>query len=530
MRRLVTVKAIDLITDSSDQPTPVDPKRTPSWSALSILTGEHELPQLDVRSKHSTLLAYLLKGSVIRQYLRMIALILIDAASVFAAIFATLWLKEALLAGNTEVAGSFENARRMAPFAILLTLGNASRLHLYGRRAERPGVGKIGVSLFQTMLLCMIFALIQGGREEYSSFSIFYGSFILGWIFTAILRQAYEWLSARVLRSTGNESRAILIGPAKQTDAVYAALKAQTDSPIAVVGALTILPEDQKAKSPKPLGSILELEQLLDQNALDELIIADSNFPQDLALEIVDLAHARGKQVRVAPTTMEILIQRADLVPGESMPLFELRPPVREGISFVAKRLFDIVVSIVLVLLLGPLLAVIAVAIKLTSKGPVLYPSVRPGVGGNPFACLKFRTMYEGADEIQHELEQHNEADGAIFKMKDDPRITPIGRLLRRISLDELPQLWNVLRGEMSLVGPRPLPQRDFDRLETWHKKRYHVLPGMTGLWQVSGRSELGFDDMVRLDFMYVERWSIGLDMAILLKTIPAVFSRHGAY
>ena len=181
-------------------------------------------------------------------------------------------------------------------------------------------------------------------------------------------------------------------------------------------------------------------------------------------------------------------------------------------------------------MLLSPVLALIAIAVKLTSRGPVLYHSMRPGIGGQPFACLKFRTMYEDADAVQHELEQHNEADGALFKMRKDPRVTTIGRVLRRFSLDELPQLWNVARGEMSLVGPRPLPQRDYDQLEDWHRKRYLVLPGITGLWQVSGRSELDFDDLVRLDFLYLEHWSVSLDLSILVKTIPAVLLRRGAF
>jgi lipopolysaccharide/colanic/teichoic acid biosynthesis glycosyltransferase len=138
--------------------------------------------------------------------------------------------------------------------------------------------------------------------------------------------------------------------------------------------------------------------------------------------------------------------------------------------------------------------------------------------------------MRSGADQEQLELEELNEASGALFKIRDDPRLTAVGRLLRRYSLDELPQLINVLRGEMSLVGPRPLPLRDFEKLEDWHKKRYLVLPGITGLWQVSGRAELDFDDLVRLDFLYLERWSVSLDLTILLKTVPAVLTRRGAF
>jgi exopolysaccharide biosynthesis polyprenyl glycosylphosphotransferase len=227
---------------------------------------------------------------------------------------------------------------------------------------------------------------------------------------------------------------------------------------------------------------------------------------------------------------MEILTHRAELVPGQSMPLFELTPPVFEGFDYVLKRSFDVVVSLLLVVVLSPLLLAIALAVRLSSRGPILYQSRRPGLGGAPFSCFKFRTMSTGAEEMQADLEAVNEASGALFKIRRDPRLTTVGRVLRRFSLDELPQLLNVLRGQMSLVGPRPLPMRDYNRLADWHKKRYLVLPGITGLWQVSGRSNLDFDDLVRLDFLYLERWSVFLDLTILLKTVPAVLTRKGAF
>jgi lipopolysaccharide/colanic/teichoic acid biosynthesis glycosyltransferase len=227
---------------------------------------------------------------------------------------------------------------------------------------------------------------------------------------------------------------------------------------------------------------------------------------------------------------MEILIDRAEFVPGQTVPLFMLRPPVFEGIDYALKRTFDLVLSTVGLIVLSPVLLVIAVAVKLSSPGPAIYRSMRPGMAGMPFYCFKFRTMADQADQIQDDLEPLNESSGALFKIRHDPRLTGVGRLLRRFSLDELPQLVNVVRGEMSLVGPRPLPMRDFDRLEEWHKKRYLVLPGITGLWQVSGRAELDFDDLVRLDFLYLERWSMLLDLTILLRTIPAVLSRRGAF
>jgi lipopolysaccharide/colanic/teichoic acid biosynthesis glycosyltransferase len=212
------------------------------------------------------------------------------------------------------------------------------------------------------------------------------------------------------------------------------------------------------------------------------------------------------------------------------VPLFELRPPIFAGTDWATKRAFDIVVGALIAVVGLPLWLLIAAAIKLSSRGPVFFSDTRVGLGEQPFRMLKFRTMVLGADRKQAELEPSNEAGAVLFKIRDDPRVTTVGRLLRRLSLDEVPNVLNVLRGEMSLVGPRPLPLRDFDRLEPWHRKRYNVLPGMTGLWQVAGRSDLSFDDLVRLDFYYLENWSIWLDVTILFKTPAAVFSQRGAY
>jgi lipopolysaccharide/colanic/teichoic acid biosynthesis glycosyltransferase len=235
-------------------------------------------------------------------------------------------------------------------------------------------------------------------------------------------------------------------------------------------------------------------------------------------------------KVRIAPKTTELLVDRGEYVPGQGVPLFELRAPVFAGTDWAVKRAFDLLVGSLIAVGGLPLWLLIAAAIRLTSRGPVFYGDRRVGLGEREFRMLKFRTMVQGADALQIGLEHANEASGALFKIRDDPRATAVGRLLRRFSIDEVPNVLNVLRGEMSLVGPRPLPLRDFERLEPWHRKRYLVLPGMTGLWQISGRSELTFDDLVRLDFYYLDNWSIWLDVAILLKTPFAVFSRRGAY
>ena len=257
----------------------------------------------------------------------------------------------------------------------------------------------------------------------------------------------------------------------------------------------------------------------------DEIVVSEGGVDEETVLDLVETAHRTGVRVRIAPKTSELLIQRGEYVPGQGVPLFELQPPVLAGADWALKKAFDLGVSFLVVVVGLPFWLLIALAIKLDSRGPVLYRDRRVGVGEQEFGMLKFRTMVQGAAQQQVLLEEQNEAGGALFKIRDDPRVTRVGRVLRRLSLDELPQLLNVLRGEMSLVGPRPLPLRDYQQLDAWHRKRYHVLPGITGLWQISGRSNLTFDDLVRLDFYYIENWSIWLDISILVKTLPAVLA-----
>ena len=194
------------------------------------------------------------------------------------------------------------------------------------------------------------------------------------------------------------------------------------------------------------------------------------------------------------------------------------------------KRLLDIVVCMAGLTLLAPLLAATALAIKLTSTGPVFFSQIRLGLNKKTFRMFKFRTMVSNAAELQTELEHLNETDGPAFKISEDPRITRVGRWLRRTSIDELPQLFNVLIGDMSLVGPRPLPVRDYEGFSVdWHRRRFSVRPGISGLWQVAGRSNLPFDEWMALDLKYISEWSLALDLKVLLKTVPAVLRGTGA-
>ena len=215
---------------------------------------------------------------------------------------------------------------------------------------------------------------------------------------------------------------------------------------------------------------------------------------------------------------------------GPDRVAYAVHPTAVHPRQYRAKRIFDFAASAGLLAVLSPFFAAVAALSKASSPGPVFYVSWRVGVGEEPFPCYKFRTMCVGADVLQEELESRNEADGCLFKIRDDPRVTRIGRFLRRTSLDELPQLVNVLRGEMSLVGPRPLPLRDVALMDRRYRPRHAVLPGITGLWQVHGRSSLTAEHMMRLDLQYIRTWSLGLDLHVLLRTASVVVRGKGAY
>jgi exopolysaccharide biosynthesis polyprenyl glycosylphosphotransferase len=488
-----------------------------------VSTTLHEV-EYDVRRKRPPLLSFLLRWETLRRGGRVLSLMALDLAAVALALFTALALR-ALWRDNWDVDRVLDTTKHNVSFAFLLTALLFARSGLYANRAERPGLSRIVSSLTAVAVVSLLYAVVNGQR--FSSYYLFYGALFFAVVYVGSFRYAYELATGAILRAAGYRRRAVIVGTGAQIEDVGHALQ-DGPSEINVVG--YVAPATPAVDGLRSLGRLEDIGDIVREHRVDEVIIADPAFPQQSAVELVDVCHQRGVRVRVAPSTMEILIHRAEFVPGHSVPLFELKPPVFEGFDFFLKRLFDLAGSGFLIILMSPVLLACAAAVKLSSRGPLIYRSMRPGIGGMPFACLKFRTMYRDADQRQADLEAHNEASGALFKIRDDPRLTPVGRLLRRFSLDELPQLFNVLRGDMSLVGPRPLPNRDYERLEDWHKKRYLVLPGITGLWQVSGRADLDFDDLVRLDFLYLERWSVFLDLSIMLKTIPAVVARRGAF
>jgi exopolysaccharide biosynthesis polyprenyl glycosylphosphotransferase len=245
---------------------------------------------------------------------------------------------------------------------------------------------------------------------------------------------------------------------------------------------------------------------------------------------IISLCEEQGITVRVVAHLAVLDLARASLDTLGGQPVITISSGPPDSLRMVVKRLIDLVGSAVGLVLFAPIAVAIAVAIKLDSKGPIFYAQERVGLNRRRFPAYKFRTMVVGADRLQADLEHLNEAEGPVFKIQNDPRVTRIGYWLRRLSLDELPQLVNVLLGDMSLVGPRPLPVRDVNRIDVrWHKRRFSVKPGITCLWQINSR-EPKFDEWIRSDMEYIDNWSLALDLKILAKTIPAVISGQGAH
>jgi exopolysaccharide biosynthesis polyprenyl glycosylphosphotransferase len=488
-----------------------------------------EVSPRDIRSRRPHLARLLARRDSYRRMARIAVLLTIDAVGVWAALASAVAVQD-VAQGEFTIAAASSGATDYFPFAFLVTALLFARAGLYGSREARPGLARVIATLFQVAVIALVFALVTGSR--FSTYWLFYGGLLFACIYLGGLRHAFDAMTGSLLNALGYRRRTALIGSPERAAAVAQALGDRAGQRYEPVGYFSTNGHSANGNGTglPELGDLADLPVRISAEAIDEVVIADPDFPQDEAVELISDCHSKGIRVRVAATTIEILTQRAELVPGEGLPLLEVKPPVFDGFEFALKRSFDFIGAALLLLFSFPLLAVVAVLVKITSPGPILHRSLRPGIGGLPFRCLKFRTMYEDAEDRQHELEHLNEKSGALFKVRDDPRVTPIGRFLRRNSIDELPQLFNVLRGEMSLIGPRPLPLRDHSRLEPWHRRRYLVLPGITGLWQVSGRSDLDFDDMVRLDFLYLERWSILLDLVILVKTVPAVLRKRGAY
>jgi len=321
------------------------------------------------------------------------------------------------------------------------------------------------------------------------------------------------------------ESRNVLIvgaGPAACD--IARGLREDNVHPSTVVGFL----DDHVALSSQVLGRIEDLDWLARAQFIDEVILAVPYEPA-VVRKSAQVAFRNHLDIRAVPDLPPGPWPDANIERIGGIPVIALHCESLPSATLLLKRLFDVVGALTGLVLISPLMAAIALLVRLDSSGPIFYSAERTGAKGRPFRCFKFRSMSTGADQLKETLRDRNQRDGPIFKLADDPRITRVGRFLRRYSLDELPQLWNVLRGEMSLVGPRPHPVDEVNRYELHHYRRLDMKPGITGLWQVTARSSPSFDLNMHLDLTYIENWNLALDVRILISTIRVVFASEGA-
>jgi exopolysaccharide biosynthesis polyprenyl glycosylphosphotransferase len=326
----------------------------------------------------------------------------------------------------------------------------------------------------------------------------------------------------------------LVVGSNAEADDLVRVLSADRSTGIRPVGCLASSRAERLAlnfcASVPCLGAARDIVPIVREFEIDTVVIASSAFDHDVLARIVAELRGVDVDVQISSGLFEVLTNRMLVREISGVPLITVKGVSLSKANLRTKRAFDLVVATAIVLAGTPIWVLLATLIKVTSSGSVLYGQERIGKDGVPFGMLKFRSMVEDADVRLVELSDGNDADGPLFKMKDDPRVTSVGRWMRKFSVDEFPQLINVLRGEMSLVGPRPPLSHEVGRYTEQAWRRLDVLPGMTGLWQVSGRSNLTFDEMVRLDLFYIENWSVSLDLALMIRTIPAVLAARGAY
>ena len=341
----------------------------------------------------------------------------------------------------------------------------------------------------------------------------------------------------RYLKSTGRvKKHIIIVGAGERGRKLAKTINEREDSYFRVIGFV-----DDKSQfhvrsfhGIPVLGPISSIQALAQNHHPDALLVAINSVSHNRLLEIIDHCKQADCPVHVVSDLYQVIPNRLQVEQFDGIPTFQLKLPRSYLLYNLLKRTFDVVGSFVLLVALLPLFAILAVVIKLTSRGPVFYKTTVIGRDGKPFVWYKFRSMYVNTDDRHHRRFVRDLITGrrkeGNNKITRDPRVTPVGRIIRRFSIDELPQLFNVLKGDMSLIGPRPCLPFEYELMKEWHRRRFQITPGMTGLWQVCGRSEVAYDDMVVMDLYYIENRSFWLDFEILLKTVPVVLTGRGGY
>ena len=485
------------------------------------------------------------------------ALVAADAGLACACFLAAFWAREGEHVFTR--AGSWEWSEEFAPYAAVLLFVVPVRLlanayyDLYRLRGEFSYV-EDGLRVFKATavasLLIVAAAFLYRGGTEFRAFSYSRAVFVLDFLFALA---AYESLrlaaraSQSAFRRRGvNLIPTIVVGRGEEARLCIEEMRERPELGYRVIGVVESGPMDdgvpEEFEGVPVVGGVDSLAEAIREARANEVIITDPRLPGELLFDVMmRVGRQRGVEFRIAPSLFDCLPSKTEIDQIGALPVITLfREPLGDAARLV-KRASDVLIASLALLVLAPLWLLIAALIKLDSRGPVVYRQERVGMDGRIFLFLKFRTMHTDADDREHREFQRRyiegrpetnlgDAERPVFKLYDDPRVTRTGRILRRLSLDEMPQLLNVLRGDMSVVGPRPPIPYEVEAYELWHRKRLDMKPGLTGLWQVSGRNRLSFDEMVRLDLFYIENWSLWLDLRIVLKTLPVVLRGDDAY
>ncbi|HUM03211.1 MAG TPA: sugar transferase [Thermoanaerobaculia bacterium] len=400
------------------------------------------------------------------------------------------------------------------------TLGLADEVSLVAR-----------VSFFGTLLLTLV---VFAARWTFLSRSFLFVFFFVNLFFLVTARVTVRLLARRVRMLGFNYRTVVLVGDTPRARSMERLVHEHPWWGLRLLGLIRERPEGPESPlSPNGipvLGTLADFEAIVRDTHVDEVILAVDRGDLPKLEDVFLLCEEMGIRTRLVLDFFPHVLARVELDEFQGTPLLTFSTTPDDPTALLLKRGVDVFLAVVLLIASVIPLAVAALFIKLTSRGPVLFRQTRCGLNGRPFTLLKLRTMVEGAEELLDDVAHLNEHEGPVFKAANDPRLTGVGRLIRRFSFDEFPQLWNVLRGEMSLVGPRPPLPIEVARYERWQRRRLSMKPGVTGLWQVSGRSDIrNFEEWINLDLAYIDNWSLSLDAKILLRTIPTVLTGRGA-